>query len=192
MLTMEEDATRIEFPYQYYIQYPKTYNLSSLSDCYAAANELGENAEGYVVRDANFNRVKIKSPWYLAMHKLRGNGRLSIKTVVEYWKQEILDDYVGQFPEHAPFIHAICNNLLELHFEMTSQWHLKYNRGMERKEFALAIKDLPSIIQAYLFKRFTNTTLNAMSYIKQIPNKTLVDYLSSKMTIHEVGVTEDA
>ena len=58
------------------IRKPESYPLGSLDDCRNAAAKLntGEGndvvAEGFVVVDANWHRVKVKSPDYLVMHRL--------------------------------------------------------------------------------------------------------------------------
>jgi hypothetical protein len=49
--------------------FPKTYPLNSLEACLEAAKHLNPlQNEGYVVCDASFNRIKIKSPAYVALH----------------------------------------------------------------------------------------------------------------------------
>lgn len=58
------------------IEKPARYTLHSLEECISAASKLNEgmknaddiDAEGFVVVDANWNRVKVKSPGYLAAH----------------------------------------------------------------------------------------------------------------------------
>lgn len=57
------------------IQKPKAYPISSLSQCVEAAltlNSSSDNitAEGFVVVDRNWNRVKVKSPDYILRHHL--------------------------------------------------------------------------------------------------------------------------
>ena len=54
---------------------PKRYPLSNLMECIEAAKKLnygkaGVEYEGFVVVDANWNRVKIKSPDYLVRHQI--------------------------------------------------------------------------------------------------------------------------
>ena len=57
------------------IRRPKEYPLGSLDDCLTAAASLNETedvtGEGFVVVDAEFRRVKVKSPDYLVMHRLK-------------------------------------------------------------------------------------------------------------------------
>ncbi|MBO5327690.1 MAG: hypothetical protein J6B04_00790 [Clostridia bacterium] len=71
------------------IQKPREYPLSNLSDCIAAAAQLNKNGsdeiseEGFVVVDKNWNRVKIKSLDYVALHHVSTMSDLSKKTCVE-------------------------------------------------------------------------------------------------------------
>ena len=53
--------------------------------------------EGYVVVDANFNRVKIKNPAYLAVHHLKGKtAEHNILTIV---KSNEIEEFASTFPE---------------------------------------------------------------------------------------------
>ncbi|MBQ3588927.1 MAG: hypothetical protein II980_00600 [Clostridia bacterium] len=73
------------------IKKPKAYKINSLNDCIFAASELNKNTEaddeisneGFVVVDKNWNRVKVKSPDYIMMHRLKHNDGISKKDCVE-------------------------------------------------------------------------------------------------------------
>ncbi len=69
------------------IKKPESYPLRSLEECLEAAKALNQTsdevgAEGYVVVDKDFNRVKVKSPDYLMQHRLRLSADASKKTCV--------------------------------------------------------------------------------------------------------------
>ncbi len=72
------------------IKKPKSYKISSLEDCIKAAIELNKGCEsddeianeGFVVVDKNWNRVKVKSPDYIMMHRLKHNDGISKKDAV--------------------------------------------------------------------------------------------------------------
>ena len=70
------------------IEKPKAYPLNNFEDCLEACKKLNASEkveqEGFVVVDANWNRIKIKSPEYLTAHRFMGND-LSIP------KERILD-----------------------------------------------------------------------------------------------------
>ena len=65
------------------IQKPASYPLTCLADCLRAATMLNDGCEGdevtnegFVVVDGDYRRVKVKSPDYLVMHRLRLSGYL--------------------------------------------------------------------------------------------------------------------
>ena len=65
------------------IKTPASFPITSLSDCLKAASALNDGCEGdevtnegFVVVDADYHRVKIKSPDYIVMHRLRLSGYL--------------------------------------------------------------------------------------------------------------------
>jgi hypothetical protein len=91
----------------------KEFPLSSADDCLAAAAALDPmQGEGFVVVDANFNRVKIKSPRYVALHHLRGNGESSVRRIIELWQAGETDELLAHFPEMRaevdPVLHSIA------------------------------------------------------------------------------------
>lgn len=79
---------------------PKVFPLSSLDDCIAAAKELTLDHEGYVVCDAAFNRVKVKSPLYVSAHYMRSDdGSLSHRRAAELIRENQTDEFLTYFPE---------------------------------------------------------------------------------------------
>lgn len=191
MKTLEEDFTPIEFPIHFNIRHPKVYNLNTIEECMRAANELDENNEGFVVRDGAGNRIKIKTPWYLAYFHLRGQGVLNCRRAIELWQQGLADDYIGQFPEHEEFIEDVISHIIDLAYYMISRWIDIHVAGESRKEFAAkAIKE-PPMIKAYLFARLDHKAEDSISYIKQMRVSSLASYISDKLEVKEVGVAAD-
>jgi len=78
-LGARSNLTGKEFEVDIGIKKPASYKLSSLNDCINAAIALNQQDasadeiqnEGFVVVDKNYNRVKIKSPDYIMMHKVK-------------------------------------------------------------------------------------------------------------------------
>ncbi len=75
------------------IQKPASYALKSLEQCVKAAIELNGSSEeeeecdkvskeGFVVVDKNWNRVKIKSPDYLVMHKMKQRNGIAKRDAI--------------------------------------------------------------------------------------------------------------
>jgi len=78
---------------------PKVFNLGSIDECILAASNLPADEEGYVVCDKNFNRVKVKSPTYVALHHMKNNGVLSYERGLEIVRGNELGEVLTYFPE---------------------------------------------------------------------------------------------
>ena len=78
---------------------PKVFSLKSIDECIAATKAMPWDEEGYVVCDGKFNRVKIKSPAYLAVHRLKGNGVISYARAIELVRTNEINEVLAYFPE---------------------------------------------------------------------------------------------
>lgn len=82
-----------------YISTPEKFPLHSLDECIKASEALPPDKEGYVVKDKYFNRIKIKNPTYLLLHKLNNNGVLSLSRLLGIVEENELDEFCTYFPE---------------------------------------------------------------------------------------------
>jgi T4 RnlA family RNA ligase len=80
---------------------PKQYKMASLEEVIETAKALPFSEEGYVVVDKYWNRVKIKSPQYLAVHKLKGqSGILNMDSLLKLVKENETEEFLTYFPEY--------------------------------------------------------------------------------------------
>ena len=77
---------------------PRIFPITNIDECVAASKVLPEDAEGYVVVDAQFNRVKVKSPRYVQLHYMAGNQNWSGRRVLEILLANEMSEYVVYFP----------------------------------------------------------------------------------------------
>ena len=78
---------------------PEIYPITNIDECVEAAKVLPEDAEGYVVVDAQFNRIKVKSPRYIQLHYMAGNQVWSPTRVLEILRANEVAEYVVYFPQ---------------------------------------------------------------------------------------------
>ena len=78
---------------------PRIFPITNIDECVEAAKVLPEDAEGYVVVDAQFNRIKVKSPRYVQLHYMAGNGVWSPRRVLEILLANEVSEYVAYFPQ---------------------------------------------------------------------------------------------
>lgn len=177
MQTLREDFSTMDFS-QFGIKNVRQYAMRSLAECVQAAKELGENKEGFVVRDSNGNRIKVKSPWYLAAFHLRANGQLSVKRVCEMLQMNIIDDYVGNFPDDSDFVYKVLNVINELVVKLDNAW-LKNMHIKDQRDYAKAVSSYPPLMRAYLFKKKASLAdITPIDYIKnQLRLSVLSEYV---------------
>ena len=174
--TLKEDNVKPNFPS--YIKFPRTFQFNSLEDCVAAAKLLDRNEEGYVVRDKDFNRIKVKGAEYLQLAKIRGNGTPTPSHLLELWRENRLDDFIGSFPQYRKeldeFAVAINKQIDEMELAAST-----FRYYITRKEFASDVKNsiYNSITKAYLFKYFENHDIKALDFLMKCSNNKIKEVL---------------
>ena len=146
------NITGEEYNIDIHIQKPKEYKISTFDNAIKAATALNSdpsqvNAEGFVVVDKNWHRIKIKSPEYLAAHHDWNNGSYLLSKEVAV--QLALDNSWDRIDIHN---HAYAAQIRFYQYQIeTLEWELdnflihvralyeEYSR--ERKPVAQAIKD---------------------------------------------------
>lgn len=98
--------------------------------------------EGFIVVDAKFNRVKVKSPRYVALHHLKGNGAATDRRVIDLWKAGEVDELLAHFPELKVDVEPVLNAIADV-VEAATDCFWKVKSLPSRKAIALAIRDLP-------------------------------------------------
>lgn len=92
-----------------FIYYPKRYTFETHEACIRTARELKDLDEGYVIYQDGVPIAKIKSPAYVAVHHIRGEG-LNPKRIMQLVLTNEQEEYLQYFPDDrsvmAPYIDA--------------------------------------------------------------------------------------
>lgn len=119
----------------------KTYSFNSVDDCVDTAKHLPDLEEGYVVYQDDKPVCKVKSPAYVAVHHIRGEG-LSPKRIMQLVLINEQDEYLNYFPEDEKFFTPYVEALQELLNDIVVVYD-RFEGIIEQKEFALSVKDYP-------------------------------------------------
>ena len=133
---------------------PKEYNIRSLDDCIKAAQNLNltfgqvhrVKAEGFVVVDDRWNRIKIKSPEYLMLHNMSSNSNFSKERLVGMIREGTINiqDMSRDFPNYSHYFKYYDFKIDELNHQskvfcdLTDRIYEEYSH--ERKAVANVIK----------------------------------------------------
>jgi len=137
--TLEEEDPEI-YSKKYNWNAVKTFPLKNLEDVLKTVQQLNPfEQEGYVVRDENFNRVKIKSPLYvLEHHGAEKTNEDLIRIVLDNEVNEVM----GYFPKYGPILLELQKAINKAKKEVQKDWN-KYKNIENRKEFALNVIKKP-------------------------------------------------
>ena len=135
---------------------PKEYPLHSLEDCMNATAKMGFDEEGFVVVDALWKRVKIKSPEYVLAHYLRFNGGVSYSRILELIETKNDEKMLKIYPEYKPYFDEVYQKLNSLKSNvisaMTDVQEKMETEGSDRKTLALYILSKYKDISVFLFR----------------------------------------
>jgi hypothetical protein len=127
------------------------YPITSIDEALAKAAEFEPlEHEGFVVADAAFNRVKIKSPRYVILHHMKGEA--TTRRAIELWQTGEAGELLSHFPEMEPAIRPV-HDALDFASYAALLDLAKHRNAASRKEFAMAVKDAPW--SATVFKLYT-------------------------------------
>lgn len=142
----------------------RKYSFDSARHCEISASNLPDLEEGYVLyNEDNYPVCKVKSPKYVAIHRLRGNG-LNPKRIVELICLNEQDEYLSYYPEDAEIVKGYEREMLGKLWAMVNLYEtVKDIEG--QKEFALEVAGYP--YSAFLFSARKNGTSPLKEYNKQ-------------------------
>lgn len=157
--TMQDPKELIEQKYIHGlpIKFPKEFSFKSSDECQRTCSELKDLDEGYVVYQGRVPVCKIKSPAYVAIHHIRGEG-LNPKRMKELVISGEVDEYLTYFPEDEtilfPYIEAF--RLLDIHMDCVYD---AIKDVEDQKEFAFKAQAFP--FKAAMFTaRIKNISVN--------------------------------
>ena len=145
---------------------PMIYDIKSIDEALEVAKTLGNDKEGFVLVDKEFNRVKVKGSEYLALHILRNND-LSMKNFLVHILDNTQDDLIAYFPEYEPYIEEL-EDKLNAYKKAVKEAIASAPWDVDRKSFAMAVKESP--YSAILFKLYGNKDYDWEKEIINIDN----------------------
>ena len=156
--------------------------MKSIDECLAATKAMPWDEEGYVVCDAKFNRVKVKSPSYVAAHHLKGNGVMSYARAIELIRANEIEEICEYFEEFRPALEECKARFWKLVEDTEKAWndYIKIDATLPtRKDKALWITKnfkMPGIAFGLLDKKIESVK----SFFMSVPASKLLKCLGYK------------
>lgn len=151
-------------------------SVQELVDWVSSLNPMEH--EGVVVRDGNFNRIKVKNAAYVAYNKVRDALATSPRNMVELILTEKDDDVIPMLPEEiVKNLQAIKAGVQKVIMKYDSVYHLitlnlsALGLSGNKKEFALLVQKHKDLWQAPFFQMFDGKASNMKDFIMKSRGK---------------------
>lgn len=155
-------------------------SFADVTETFRTMNPLAQ--EGYVVVDADFNRVKVKHPGYVALHHMRDG--FGPRRIVEVIRSGESDEVLAAFPEFEADMRATFAAFGSLVQEIEADYarlaHIPVDGPASQKAFAL--EATKSRVSGYLFQRRNGRVKDAREYLATMQINTLMTVLGLKDT----------
>ena len=159
---------------------PAHYSLTSLDDCIKAAELKTWDDEGFVVCDANFNRVKIKSPAYVLAHFMRNNNVITrkhlIRVILENETAEFLC-YAADYKDVLEETQELMNTYINIGNKLAESCRTTATI-LHKGDYARLVKTFPAIFQGLLFMNY-DRDVTAEEYTANWTENKWEEYLES-------------
>jgi hypothetical protein len=181
LLAIKNNVTLAERPVGgYYPHAPAGYELLNADEIRAFANRHpATELEGFVVVDDNFNRIKIKSDQYVALHRAK-DGLRSANNILLLARSNDYEEVVVHFPEYKEDLDtasAIIQNTIARH-ESAFQKHASIE---SQKEFAIAINSEGLEFTSVLFSVRSGRASSISSAFLAIPETSFCKAFKPKL-----------
>ena len=162
-----------EFPVKSYRwEAVKEFPIQTLDEVQATFDKLNPlDIEGYVIVDANLNRIKVKHPGYVALHHMRGDG-YGPRRILEVIRKGEVAEVLANFPEWTDDFAVMTQRYADL----IAHLEVEYAR----------LKDIP--LQKAFALEALNTRLSAALFaVRSGKSASIRDFLT-KMNIDSLLV----
>ncbi|MDR2231702.1 MAG: hypothetical protein LBE56_01110, partial [Tannerella sp.] len=173
-----------DYPLAQYIKVPERYSLRDIDSCLAAVETMGYDQEGFVVVDKYFNRVKIKSPQYVAAHYLKNNNVQTVGRLLKIILAGEEDEFCSYFPEFRPDFERIEAAYNQLIITLNLSKDAIATRHFEtRKDLAIHVIANCKIPEFH-FWSYENHWESAENWFRQLP-----EYKQERLIKNFLGLT---
>jgi hypothetical protein len=133
-----------------------------------AVNARGAEHEGFIVCDANGNRIKVKSDIYVQLHRVRGNGEPDFS---ELYLNDDLDEFLLHFPEYFAKFNVLRDRLHLIGW--TAENNVRYHAHLNQKDFAATVLEYYPKVSGAMFGIRSGKYANFNEFVSQMRPKQL-------------------
>lgn len=136
---------------------PKQYPLTSIAECIKLTEAFSWEEEGFVVCDAEFNRLKIKSPAYVMAHFARNNNVITRKHLIHIIITNEINEflcYASDYEDELIKTQNLMRSFCKVGDQIAKSCQRLYD--IPKRDYANWVQTLPKIYQDLAFRNYNN------------------------------------
>lgn len=154
---------------------PKQFKLYNLDDLLASLETFkGIDSEGYVVKDANDRRIKVKHPDYVQLH--HAVSGTNFKSLVQIALKGEVPETLSYFPHLTEMLTSIQNNI-DSQVKDINKKYIEIKDLPTRKEYALSVVGSP---HAPVLFRMKDKGISALEVLRDERIDNVINILNLK------------
>lgn len=142
------------------------FATNTMEEVMKQVESLGDNAEGFVVVDENWNRVKVKTTNYFKLHYMAKNGKPNPYEIILTHEDEEFLSYFPYYKEMFDKARLIIEEIENVAMALAARARYEALQRTLRGEFAKRINQVPKYFQAFMFRVYSNPDLTWHTYTK--------------------------
>ena len=159
----------------------KNKNIQTLLNTF---EDMPYSEEGYVILDKFWNRIKLKNPKYLMVHRLKGKS--ASHNILDIIKLNEIDEFISTIPERKDEILKLKKNYDNLLIKLKEIWNkLKKPKNITKEERKIYAQNVFEVCDKNDIKLFTglyftlldNKITSIEEYLINFDNKKLYQIL---------------
>lgn len=177
-LTTRDNRTLEEVEVDIGIEKPKEWALPSLEDCISMAATFDFTKEGFVCRDKNYNRIKIKGEDYIKAHRLTNNNTINTEKAIELIRMNELEEFLVYCPQYKEYINDVRHRYNKFYSDIYFNVNMALIEKMDcetRKDFAIVAKTFK--YPMVWFKVYETKSFDINAWINSLTTAKLASYL---------------
>jgi hypothetical protein len=158
------------------IEKPKKYSLYTFNACLQKVKQMPYDKEGYVIVDKDYNRIKIKSPAYVAVHHLKSSfSENNLLTIIRNGESEEFLNYLPEYKKEHEEMNTYYNKIINKLYKDFD--YMKTLEFKNKKDFALTFaKD--TLFPVIFFALWDKKINNVMEGLNSLSNKIILDKIN--------------
>jgi hypothetical protein len=154
---------------------PREFQLDTLEACIENAKNLGYDDEGYVVVDGKYNRLKVKSPLYVALNHV-SQGVTTHGNIVDIIKKNEQGEFLTYFSEFREVFNDILARIASFSDRLTADFIEICAKDFDSRK-ALAEVVTKTECPACLFAMYDKKVQSATDWLLSRPTDKVLQYI---------------